>query len=380
MSAWLLGIFVLCGKVNFSNLSRYSPYSERTYRRLFLQRVHFGQINQAFLEATVPTDHDLIAVMDASFLPKSGKHTFGLDRFYNGCQQRVEKGLELSLVGVVDIETEQAYTILAQQTVSQKETETAADFNRMDDYIAHLDAARSYLPERVKYLAVDGFYVKEGFLQAALNHRLQVISKLRSDANLRFVYAGEQKLRGRKRIYDGKVDFTDLSRFTHVEKLESGIDLYTAVVWQVRGKRKIRVAYLVNRTNPQKPMTAILFSTDLEQDPKQIYQFYRLRFQIEFIFRDGKQFTGLQDCQARDAKKLDFHLNSSLLALNLAKFQALNDLQPGQSFTFSMNNIKRKALNQHLLDLFILHFGLDSTCIKSHSSYTKLLNFGSVNY
>ena len=47
----------------------------------------------------------------------------------------------------------------------------------------------------------------------------------------------------------------------------------------------------------------LLFSTDIEQDPKEIYQFYKLRFQVEFIFRDAKQFTGLADCQARDGQK-----------------------------------------------------------------------------
>jgi hypothetical protein len=52
--------------------------------------------------------------------------------------------------------------------------------------------------------------------------------------------------------------------------------------------------------------------------------FYKARFQIEFIFRDAKQFTGLLDCQSCDADKLDFHFNASLTALNLAKADLLN--------------------------------------------------------
>jgi len=64
-----------------------------------------------------------------------------------------------------------------------------------------------------------------------------------------------------------------------------------------------------------------LFSTDVNIDAKDILTFYKSRFQIEFIFRDAKQFTGLADCQARDLTKLDFHFNACLLALNLAKFQ-----------------------------------------------------------
>ncbi|PZO51580.1 MAG: hypothetical protein DCF14_08755 [Phormidesmis priestleyi] len=62
--------------------------------------------------------------------------------------------------------------------------------------------------------------------------------------------------------------------------------------------------------------------SDVEQDPTQIMQFYKLRFQIEFLFRDAKQFTGLCACQARSVKKLDFHFNASFTALNLAKLEA----------------------------------------------------------
>jgi hypothetical protein len=64
----------------------------------------------------------------------------------------------------------------------------------------------------------------------------------------------------------------------------------------------------------------LLFSTHLELDAKQILTYYKARFQIEFIFRDAKQFTGLTDAQTRDPKKLDFHFNASLSALNLAKY------------------------------------------------------------
>ena len=42
-------------------------------------------------------------------------------------------------------------------------------------------------------------------------------------------------------------------------------------------------------------------------------------FQIEFIFRDARQYTGLADFQARGAQAIDTHVNASLLALNLVK-------------------------------------------------------------
>jgi putative transposase len=39
----------------------------------------------------------------------------------------------------------------------------------------------------------------------------------------------------------------------------------------------------------------VLFSTDLDLTADQIAEYYSLRFQIEFNFRDGKQYWGLDD-------------------------------------------------------------------------------------
>ncbi|MEH2432367.1 MAG: hypothetical protein V7K26_33710 [Nostoc sp.] len=40
----------------------------------------------------------------------------GLDQFYNGNYNRAKKGLEVSLVAMVDVETEVGYALLAEQT------------------------------------------------------------------------------------------------------------------------------------------------------------------------------------------------------------------------------------------------------------------------
>lgn len=107
-----------------------------------------------------------------------------------------------------------------------------------------------------------------------------------------------------------------------------------------------------------------------------IYLYYKARFQIEFVFRDGKQFTGLADCQARDLTKLDFHFNSSLTALNLAKWDAVQQHDSDSDFVFSMASYKRRALNHHLLERFIQQLDLEPTLIKSHPNYRNLYNYG----
>jgi IS4 transposase len=109
---------------------------------------------------------------------------------------------------------------------------------------------------------------------------------------------------------------------------------------------------------------------------EKILKFYKLRFQIEFLFRDAKQFTGLSDCQARDELSLNFHFNTSFMALNLAKREARLQQSDPNSFVFSMNNVKRRALNDHLLETFIDQLDLSPTSIKSHPNYQTLRDYG----
>ena len=276
---------------------------------------------------------------------------------------------------MVDVETQRGYAISAQQTFGQADL---PDLTRMEQYLYHLDTMRCELPPAVEYLAVDGAYAFVSFVTQAVDLKLQVKSILRCDANLRWLYTGIQKPRGTKRKYDGKVELSYHERLTFVERVQPDVDLYTAVVFHVSLKRTIRLAYLLNRTNPSKPRFVVLFSTNVEQDPLDIYHLYSLRFQVEFLFRDAKQFTGLVDCQARQCVKLEFHFNASFTALNLAKVQALQQHHNGTPLIFSMASVKRRALNEHLLDRFICNLDLSPSLIKSHPNYEKLRNYGTI--
>jgi Transposase DDE domain len=400
-------------------MSRYSECSEKTYRRQYSQRFDFIGLNVKLVEEATLRSATLIGGMDCSFIPKSGKATYGLDWFYNGSASRSEKGLEISVIAVIDVEAHRGYSLSVQQTPANRVTRQAKTPSqskriawevieqtrqmldqlpdkpkscltvapivsttptRIDHYLEQLKTTRPYLPARLTYLAVDGFYSKKKFVDGVIELDLQVIGKLRGDANLRYLYTGAQKPRGAKRKYDGKVELSDLSRFTHVRQLEPHLNLYTIVVWHVSLKRQIRLAGLVDTRKAGKIGVALLFSTDIELEAEHILEYYKARFQIEFIFRDAKQFAGLCDAQTRDAQKLDFHFNACLTALNLAKYehqlhQHSTDAQP-QSAPFSMSTYKRVAFNDHLLEQFISMLELNPTLIKSHPNYQNLRSYG----
>jgi hypothetical protein len=377
-------IFVVCGKVNYTNLSRYSDLSERTYRRHFQQGFGAEILNQALIEHVRRPERAQIVVVDCTFLEKSGRHTYGLDWFYNGKTQRAEKGLELSVVAIVDVEQNTGYTLSAQQTeaglsrpaATTVET-TTAQGNRIEFYLGHLAYCMMYFPVWIRYVVADGFYSKYKWVTGVVQLGFHAIGKLRCDANLKFLYDGPYQGRGARRQYDGKVNLNDHRRFQLVERLEDGVYLYTAVVWSVSLKRKVRLAYLLKEDQGRRSYV-VLFSTDLEIDPVFLYRCYSARFQIEFVFRDARQFTGLADCQARSPEAIDTHVNASLMALNLAKVTLQETQTAAEPLSFSMASWKRLALNEHLLDLFIDLFELEPTLIKSHANYRKLLDYGAI--
>ena len=107
-------IYVVCGKVNFANISRYSDLSERTYRRHFEEPYKFMGLNRETIRLAITPTHFQVGAIDASFLPKSGKATYGVDYFHNGKAGRSERGLELSMIAMVDVETSIAYSLSAQ--------------------------------------------------------------------------------------------------------------------------------------------------------------------------------------------------------------------------------------------------------------------------
>ena len=102
--AHLLGLLLMLpGHATFRNLSRYSSYHERTFARWYARDFDFVGLNKVAITAVIPPEHEQALVIDASFVPKSGKKTSGLDRFWNGSHRRTEKGLEISALAWLDI-------------------------------------------------------------------------------------------------------------------------------------------------------------------------------------------------------------------------------------------------------------------------------------
>jgi hypothetical protein len=209
---------MLPGHATFRNLSRYSAYHERTLTRWYARDCDFVSLNKAAISHVSPPDHDQALGIDASFVPKSGKKTSGLDRFWNGSHSRTEKGLEISALAWLDITDNCAYCLSADQTPPADQT-PGAEATRMDvslDQVARVVSAQHL--RHLHSVITDGSYSKQKFLGGVRALGLEHIGTLRLDATLRSLYQGPQRPGpGRPKTSAGKVYWDTRSRCEKVE-------------------------------------------------------------------------------------------------------------------------------------------------------------------
>jgi Transposase DDE domain len=134
-------------------------------------------------------------------------------------------------------------------------------------------------------------------------------------------------------------------------------------------EKKIKIIYL--QKAPDKNY-CLLGSSDLDLSAGKIVEYYRLRFQIEFLFRDAKQELGLEDCQSTKKECLDFHFNAVMTAVNLTRQESYSK---GKKI-FSLYDIKTTYFNEKWVENIITNLGFDLNEIKLHPNYDKIMQKG----
>lgn len=378
----IITILGLTGKANFRNMSRYCNLSEKTISRNFRKEVDFVSLNKDIILTKYTDSNDLIAAVDCSYIKKSGKKTHGLDKYWSGVDSKVKNGLEISCISVVDPSTNDSYMLDTRQTPNFKDLNDSEIknkkkvSNRMDFYLEQCTELSDHLKSlNIKYIAFDAAYVKNKFVDGIKLLGFDMISKLRKDANLNYLYTGKKrKGKGRPKQYNGKVNLKEPD-FNFVEEIEDGVLLYEKIVYSISMKRKIKIAYIKNSNNENKKNKYItLFSTNTNTDAKMIVNYYKARFQIEFLFRDAKQHTGLLGCQSTNKDALDFHFNISMLTLNLTKA----DHALSKNKIFSMNNYRRRFSVMNIANLILSKLEIQLDIEKNNLAYIELLEYGAI--
>ena len=364
------------GKINFLQLERFSGKCEQGFRYFFERSFDFFSFNKALVKLHV---HGKRAIaFDPSYISKSGKKTPGVGYFWSGCAGRAKWGLELCGLAVLDLTRQTAFHLYGFQTAGLQPDETLVQF-----YAEKILERKNDLISISNYIVADAYFSKITFVKPLKLASFEIISRLRNDADLQYYFTGKQKDgRGRNRIYDGKIDFQKLK--LEYAKLVSNVGnekIYSFLAYSKSLKMSLNIVIVYTQSKTKKESHKIYFSTDNQQNWDEVLHMYRQRFQIEFLYRDSKQFTGLHDCEARSLNKLDFHWNMSLTAVNIAKILtwiAKKDENLKDNHPFSMSDVKTMFYNNLLLNRFISMFGINTKLDKNKHLIKRLLDFGKI--
>ena len=174
----------------------------------------------------------------------------------------------------------------------------------------------------VTYLVLDGHFGNHHALDMARQCGLHLISKLRRDAALSLPSTGAYAGRGPRRTYGHTIDDDHLPvPYLKETTVEGHIQtcIYQAHLLHKEFHHPLNVV-IIAKTNLRTLSHAhvVLLSSDLELAYTALVDYYGLRFQIEFNFRDAKQYWGLEDFMNVTPTGVTNAANLSLFMVNVA--------------------------------------------------------------
>jgi putative transposase len=365
-----LALLAMTGRVTMLGISRWSGQggSYRTIQRFFATTLPWASLFWLFFRTHLFQSDDLYLLAgDETVVTKAGKHTPGLDRFFASLYGKSIPGLAFFTLALISSKQRRSFPIAVEQVVRSAEEQAATqaktakalatppakrkpgrpkgsttkatttrelspELTRIQTLIlALLTRIGGFLP--LTYLVLDGHFGTAAALQMARGCNLHLISKLRCDSALYLPYAGVYAGHGPRRIYGDKLKPHSIpEQFLHHTSVEKGIETR---IYQMQARHKtfaqpLNVVCII-KTNlkTQAQAHVLLFSSDLALAFDTLIDNYCLRFQLEFNFRDAKQYWGLEDFMTTHPTRVRNAANLSLFMVNLVE-RVLRDLRHHQ--------------------------------------------------
>lgn len=362
MSRIIMAMIAMSGRVTMLGISRWAGTggSYRSIQRFFYTVIPWPQVFWNFFWDKLMKKEDVyILAGDECVVSKSGKKTYGLDCFFSALLKRAVPSLSFFTLALVNVKERRSYPIRMEQTIRSAEEKAKSRAKKQAQKAKaeepkrkrgrpkgscnqkkaekmpnpQLERMQKMIQELLKtiaghiqltYLVLDGHFGNHPALQMVQQCGLHLISKLRSDAALFFPYTGPAPKRGRRRRLGEKLDYRHIpNQYLKETKVEKGIEtrFYQLQLLNREFSMPLNVVILI-KTNLQTKARAhvVLFSSDLQLSYDKMIDFYSLRFQIEFNFRDAKQHWGLDDFMNVSPTAVTNAANLSLFMVNVSQF------------------------------------------------------------
>ena len=362
----------MSGRVTMRGLSRWAGKggSYRTIQRFFNASLNWCHLNWLLLRHHVLDADDVVLMSgDHVVVTKSGKRTYGLDRFFSSLYGQTVPGLCFLSLSLLSVKRRPSYPVLTEQVdkpsdaLVQEPSKTKASGRRgrpkgskhRHRRAVALSPSLGFIQEHIKRVLEqigDAFKVVYFIFDGELGHNdamhmvrqvgLHLVSKLRHNSALYFPYDGPYCGRGPRRKYGQKLDYRNIpAAYLQATSIDEGIEtnIYQMSLWHKKFAEMLNLVVII-KTNWQTHKTAhvVLFSSDLTLGYEHLLDYYRLRFQLEFNFRDAKQYWGLEDFMTVNARPVYNGANLALFMVNVS--HALIRPMRTQWSAFSMNDLK----------------------------------------
>lgn len=334
-------ILGISNSVTTLSVSRYSSLSYRTIQRFYaLKDVNWLLVNLFLFKHFIhQKGKSYLFAADETVKGKAGKQTYGLGRFYSSMAKQVIRSVSFLAISVIDIEKEKSYILGCKQLIinnltaqkvvktdqekkskkkpktkskgrpkgskNKEKTEPESTSYQVLKMLLNLvqSQLKVFIPElNCFHIVLDGFYGHEDYLLLAAKNGLNIISKFKVNAHLILPYQGRQLGKGRPKTLGDKVSLDKLDEKFYVSTIQDNESNVSTKVYQfeaftpkMAGLKLNIVVMIHTHLITKKVSRNVLFTNDLTLEALKIIKYYSLRFQIEFDFRDAKQFYGLSD-------------------------------------------------------------------------------------
>jgi len=346
-------LLMMTGRITMLSISRWAEKgcSYRTIQRFFAKSIPWGALNWAIIKPFLKqNDRDIIIAGDATTVTKSGWKTFGLGRFFSSIYSRSVPGIAFQTLSLINTKTRMSWPILIEQilpkpkqkksTGSKKKKKRgkgrpkgSKNKNHRDVKLnAEMTQVQSMLKQlltmikdtlQTVYFVYDGAFGNNAAVQMTRIIDLHLISKLRNDSALYYKWNEDYSGKGRPPIYGTRVDYNNIpAKYLKSDETEKDIRtrIYQIIVMHKKFADSLNVVIMIKENlKTGKVARIILFSSDLELEWEKIIDYYRLRFQIEFNFRDAKQHWGLEDFMVIKKQSVFNAANLSLWMVNVSQ-------------------------------------------------------------
>jgi putative transposase len=355
----VIAMLAMTGRITQLGISRWTHKggSYRTIQRFFHTDLDWTKIQWLFFQHFLSApDTVYLLAGDESVVSKSGKHTYGIGWFFSSILNTVIPGLAFFSIALIDVTKRRAYPLCVEQVLRSEEEKKQT---RKRKHKSNSDAPKrargrpkgsknknkadlTLSPElqrilvqgqqvmnlirdklSVAYFVLDGHFGNAFACAMVRQMDLHIISKMQHNAQLYLLPTPEQKHEHPRLKYGTRLDYAHLPEALRISSTTHNgycTEVYQATCLHKHFAECLNVVIIVRtHLQTQRVGHVVLFSSDLSLDAETLIDYYALRFQIEFTFRDAKQYFGLEDFMGVQEISIHNAVGLSFFLVNLSR-------------------------------------------------------------